>query len=198
MRCLAWFLVPWFENQVENAKSDRLDSFGSKWAVILSLFFFAFAVPVIVKQTGEISQKRMADEMVVTSINAKLDELVDQGKLSSDALVYMLGGRYYTDGMNPLRFDLPKAKLVIVGWVTSSPVLNNFLAARGVETIGKALYEDPNSYVLADAGLSGLLKAFILQHYGVDVISTPPVYLCPPTDNKDAACRYTLFQLVEK
>ena len=125
---LAWFLVPWFENHVEKAKSDRLDSLGSKWAVILSLFFFAFAAPVIVKQTGEISQKRMADERMVSSINAKLNELVDQGKLSSDALVYMLGGRYYTDVMNPFRFDLPKAKLVIVGWVTSSPVLNEFLA----------------------------------------------------------------------
>ena len=192
---LVWFLPPWFENKYQTGK---MDVFGSKWAIVIFLFFFAFALPAIIRQTEVISQKRLADEAVVNSINTRLDELVQQGKVGENALVYMLGGRYYTDVMDPLRFVLPKAKLVIVGWVTSSPVLNSFLASRGVETIGKALYQDPNSYILADVGLSGLLRAFILQHYGVEVITSPPVYLCPPTDDKDAVCRYTLFQLVEK
>jgi hypothetical protein len=195
---LTWLLVAWFEGSRNQKLSGALDTFGSKWAAVIFLFFFAFAVAGIITQTEAISQKRMADQAVVTSINVRLDELVERGEIGEDAIVYMLGGRYYTDVMNPLQFDLPKSKLVIVGWVTSSPVLSNFMASRGVETIGKALYEDPNSYILADAGLSGLLKAFIQQHYSVEVITTPPVYLCPPTDDKDAACRYTLFQLVEK
>ena len=190
--------LPWFTAHPEFNAQPYMDRFTSKLGAVVLLIVFVFSAWSIAGQTLTRSAQAVRDQAMVAGINHKLDQLQASGTISPQALIFPLGGQYYVDRMSPFTLDYPQPKLLMLDWQTSSPVISAFMHEYNILTPGRALYEDPHVYVIGEAGIANLLKIFIHQHYGVDVVASSPIDLCDAPTDIGTNCDYVLFQLIEQ
>jgi hypothetical protein len=195
---ICWFTIGWSGTLDTPTISRDYLGLPSTFGIIVCLFLLISGLRGTVLQTIENSNKARNDQIAFFRINDQLNDMDRSGQIAPDSLIFMVGGNYYLDKMPPLILYYPEPKLIMFGWLTSSPLLDATISSYGISIPGRSLFEKDNVYVMGYAGLIPIIKEFILEHYGVEVSVTNPVNLCSQEETESANCDRVLFQFSVK